>query len=81
MQALTKLVDALKTAGINVSGGNYIGLFTLAAPMSAHQRIYEMLSQANSDSRTFPATIFYNEGWLLRLVLDWFCRNSMDATH
>ena len=40
------------------------------------QKIYEMLCLAASDSRTFPATIFYNEGWLLRLVLDWFSRHS-----
>lgn len=35
-------------------------------------RIGEMLRTAHKDERTFPATIFYNEGWLLRLVVDWF---------
>ena len=44
------------------------------------QRISEMLSLANTDSRLFPATIFYNEGWLLRLVLDWFSRHR-DGAH
>jgi hypothetical protein len=41
--------------------------------MSPIERILEMLRLASSDNRKFPATIFYNEGWLLRLVLDWFC--------
>src|SRR5262249_51109438 len=27
--------------------------------------------------RKFPATIFYNEGWLLRLVLDWLAREDL----
>jgi hypothetical protein len=43
--------------------------------MSALERISGMLRLANSDERIFPATIFYNEGWLLRLVVDWFSRN------
>jgi hypothetical protein len=42
--------------------------------MSALERISGMLRLANSDGRIFPATIFYNEGWLLRLVVDWFSR-------
>jgi hypothetical protein len=46
--------------------------------MSLRQRIYEMLCLANSDNRNFPATIFYNEGWLLRLALDWFSRQAVD---
>ena len=45
--------------------------------MPPHERISEMLRLASSDTRNFPATIFYNEGWLLRLVLDWFSRNEM----
>jgi hypothetical protein len=46
--------------------------------MSPQRRIYEMLSLANAEGRKFPATVLYNEGWLLRLVLDWFsgCRVS-----
>jgi len=34
------------------------------------------LGLSSSPKRLFPATIFYNEGWLLRLVLDWFSRQS-----
>jgi len=45
--------------------------------MTPREKIYEMLCIANSDDRKFPATIFYNEGWLLRLVLDWFSRQGV----
>ena len=43
--------------------------------MSPIIRINEMLGLAGSEHQLFPATIFYNEGWLLRLVLDWFSRH------
>ena len=37
------------------------------------ERIGEMLHLAQTDKRCFPATVFYNEGWLLRLrAADWF---------
>ena len=42
--------------------------------MPAIERISGMLRLASSDDRLFPATIFYNEGWLLRLVVDWLSR-------
>jgi hypothetical protein len=38
-----------------------------------------MLLVANTVKRIFPATVFYNEGWLLRLVLDWFHRNRSEG--
>jgi hypothetical protein len=44
--------------------------------MQGYQRIVEMLRIAGTDHRLFPATLLYNEGWLLRLVLDWFANNS-----
>jgi hypothetical protein len=31
-----------------------------------------LLSNINHDIPNFPPTILYNEGWLLRLVVDWF---------
>jgi hypothetical protein len=40
--------------------------------MSAFERIVEMLRISVTPSRLFPPTILYNEGWLLRLTLDWF---------
>jgi hypothetical protein len=43
---------------------------------TALERIREMLRMASTANRLFPATIFYNEGWLLRLVIDWFSRQE-----
>jgi len=40
-----------------------------------NQRIAELLSKAKDPERVFPATDLYNEGWMLRLVIDWFSRN------
>src|SRR5579862_1086217 len=40
------------------------------------ERIQQMLLLAGTSDRLFPATIIYNEGWLLRLVLDWFSRQN-----
>jgi hypothetical protein len=34
-----------------------------------------MLDMASGLDRRFPPTDLYNEGWMLRLVLDWFDRN------
>ena len=48
--------------------------------MSWIERIQEMLMASGDSNRVFPATILYNEGWLLRLVLDWFSREA-DKTH
>jgi len=35
-------------------------------------RISHLLKQCDAFGRVFPATELYNEGWLLRLILDWF---------
>lgn len=47
--------------------------------MSALARISEMLSLANTSERNFLATIFYNEGWLLRLLLRRFSYGDMNC--
>jgi hypothetical protein len=39
--------------------------------MSAIDRVVRLLSECGSDAAHFPATTLYNEGWMLRLVLDW----------
>jgi hypothetical protein len=39
------------------------------------ERISEMFLRAKVNSRNFPATTLYNEGWLLRLTLDWYSRH------
>jgi hypothetical protein len=44
--------------------------------MQMVDRIQTMLLRARSADRLFPATIIYNEGWLLRLMLDWFSQQT-----
>lgn len=46
----------------------------------SHERIAQLLFKSDGSDRVFPATDLYNEGWMLRLVLDWFCRNP-DVDH
>ncbi len=43
--------------------------------MQAFERITELLARAAREDTAFPPTDLYNEGWMLRLVLDWFDRN------
>jgi hypothetical protein len=38
-------------------------------------RVAELLARCGSQASVLPPTELYNEGWLLRLVLDWFDRN------
>ncbi len=39
-------------------------------------RITSLLEQCNTGDAPFPPTDLFNEGWLLRLVLDWYSRNT-----
>lgn len=43
-----------------------------ALPESALDSIKALLESSISESPRFPPTIIFNEGWLLRLVLNWF---------
>jgi hypothetical protein len=47
--------------------------------MTPFERIGEMFRLASTENRIFPGTVFYNEGWLLRFVLDWFSRNRLEG--
>jgi hypothetical protein len=40
------------------------------------RKITDMLARCSqpNESRPFPPTLLYNEGWMLRLVLDWFAQ-------
>lgn len=38
--------------------------------------ITELLRRAGSDDRPFPATLLFEEGWMLRLVLQWFAESN-----
>ncbi len=44
------------------------------------ERIRVMLESCATESPLFPPTLLYNEGWLLRLVLDWFSTHK-DVNH
>src|SRR5829696_5925829 len=46
--------------------------------MTALERITKLLSEASADERHLPPTALYNEGWMLRLVLDW-CSEHPEA--
>ena len=39
--------------------------------------IHKLISSSQSGSPNFPPTLIYNEGWMLRLILDWFSRNTI----
>jgi len=39
------------------------------------ERIATLLKRCDESERNFPSTVLYNEGWMLRLVLDWLSRN------
>jgi hypothetical protein len=39
------------------------------------RRVSELLAQCGSSFAILPPTELFNEGWMLRLVLDWFNRN------
>jgi hypothetical protein len=38
--------------------------------------IHKLIDTAVAESANFPPTLIFNEGWLLRLVLDWYSRNK-----
>lgn len=46
--------------------------------MGSIDRIKTMLETCSNGNRFFPPTILYNEGWMLRLVVDWFARNRVN---
>lgn len=41
------------------------------------KRIHAMLQSIITESPLFPPTLLYNEGWLLRIVLDWFSKHNV----
>ncbi|WP_165069096.1 hypothetical protein [Paludisphaera rhizosphaerae] len=42
------------------------------------ERIKAMLEACETGRPVFPPSVLFNEGWLLRLVLDWFARHGGD---
>jgi hypothetical protein len=51
--------------------------YTVDTPTKALESVQMMLRSSSSIQPHFPPTLLYNEGWLLRLVLDWFARHSV----
>jgi len=50
-------------------------------PLSQSQNmpdtIVDLIRLSGSDQRVFPATEYFNETWMLRIVLDWFSKNHV----
>jgi hypothetical protein len=42
------------------------------------KRISRLLGLCDSKSRVMPPTDLYNEGWMLKVVLDWFSQQAID---
>jgi hypothetical protein len=42
------------------------------------ERIRAMLDACDGGQPQFPPSVLFNEGWLLRIVLDWFARHGGD---
>lgn len=45
----------------------------------ALESIGALLRRAGTDSRPFPPTLLFEEGWMLRLVLQWFAESGTDG--
>jgi len=44
------------------------------------ERVAQLLEKCDTEDKHFPPTDLYNEGWMLRLVLDWFS-STRDLEH
>ncbi len=42
-------------------------------------KITKILSLCDTDKSFIPPTELYNEGWLLRLVIDWFYKSQVSS--
>ncbi|MEI8173618.1 MAG: hypothetical protein WCH07_09075 [Deltaproteobacteria bacterium] len=47
--------------------------------MKALDTINLMLERCASDMSSIPPTVLYNEGWMLRLILEWFSKLSVSG--
>ena len=43
--------------------------------MNSLDHIHRLLVDTDRGTRHFPPTLLYNEGWLLRLIVDWYSRH------
>jgi len=49
--------------------------------MNALDRVTQLLAECGSGSAHIPATALYNEGWMLRLILDWCSTHPTAIEH
>ena len=42
------------------------------------EALFHLLGFTDLEDSPFPPTLLFNEGWLLRIILDWFSRNPVD---
>ena len=49
--------------------------------MSAINTILNLLSNAGTKSSKFPPTLLYEEGWMMRLTLEWYMNNPKVSDH
>jgi len=42
------------------------------------KQIQQILDTCGTENEVFPATELYNEGWMLRIILDWFSHQSSE---
>ena len=48
-------------------------------PHKALDAVHALLQSTTTETPLFSPTLLYNEGWLLRLILDWFSKHEVDA--
>jgi predicted RNase H-like nuclease len=53
------------------------GSESLSQSQNMPDTIIDLIRLSGSDQRVFPATEYFNETWMLRLVLDWFSKNHV----
>jgi len=42
------------------------------------EALFHLLGSTDLENSSFPPTLLFNEGWLLRIIVDWFSRNPVD---
>lgn len=55
-----------------------VGADPIAAQAKVIDRVAALLEECDGDQPPFPPALLFNEGWLLRVVVDWFARHGGD---
>lgn len=54
----------------------FLCIGSLSMDTGSLNTITSLLEKCKSSERNFPPTLLYEEGWMLRLVLEWFCTSN-----